>query len=966
MKALALVLKDKDDAYYVANAAIIQGLLERPLASSNSVIHETLQPVVNRLLAAVPPQEDAVPDSMSAGLYAWVENVVGEGLKNHTNLSGTLSVLQAVVAVQPKKLEFFGAALMKALTKLTKDYTQAQPIEALVPPIQATLDMCKEHLAFLGEHRQLLLKSFVHLVEKSQSNQLCRYLMGVVREWTLGKKDAMYPTMKEKATILQRMGGFMRDDGLWHDFLVFIFDIYTDPALRRSELTIRLENMFLIGCKAKDPILRMRFVDLFDDSLPKSLSGRLQYVLGSSSWETLSDQYWIPQALDLILGSVQSTLPLLASYNPQPSTPFAHNITESRVESLLRPIRILLHSDAQATHEFWISVFKGVWATLSRKEQQDVTRSTIALLSKDYHFRQVDTKVNIVQSFLAGINACSPPMNLPPYLIKYLGKTFNAWHIALEILQSSLESYREEETSRDGTYDALAELYAELSEDDMFYGLWRRRSLFTDTNVAISFEQAGMYSIAQAQYELAQLKARGGNAPFNEAEYCVWEDHWVLASQKLQQWDILMDLARAEENHDLLLECAWRTVDWNADREMIDRSLAQVKEVTTPRRRVFEAYTALVRSHLAGAGDRTEFLRTVDDAMQLALRKWASLPAIVSMAHIPLLQHFQQTVELHEASAIFTALQVTTAPTLEKRSAELKGVLQAWRERLPNLWDDITIWSDLIAWRQHVFTMINNTYLPLIPAPPSNTNAQAAAAANNNTFGYRGYHETAWIINRFAHVARKHQLAEVCHTSLAKIYTLPNIEISEAFLKLREQARCHYSNPNELHAGLEVINNTNLMYFTNTQKAEFYTLKGMFIHKLGHNEEANTAFGLAVRTDLNLPKAWAEWGRYNDKLFKDTPTDISLAANAVSCYLQAAGAYKSAKSRPIINRILWLLANDDQMATVARAFDVYKGDTALWYWITVVPQLLQSLSYRETPHARNMLINLAKNYPQVC
>jgi len=109
----------------------------------------------------------------------------------------------------------------------------------------------------------------------------------------------------------------------------------------------------------------------------------------------------------------------------------------------------------------------------------------------------------------------------------------------------------------------------------------------------------------------------------------------------------------------------------------------------------------------------------------------------------------------------------------------------------------------------------------------------------------------------------------VCHTSLSRIYTLPNIEISEAFLKLREQARCHYQVPSELEAGLEVINNTNLMYFSVPQKAEFFTLKGIFIAKLGHNDEANAAFGQAIQMDLNMPKAWAEWGRYNGHTFKE-------------------------------------------------------------------------------------------------
>jgi transformation/transcription domain-associated protein len=409
-----------------------------------------------------------------------------------------------------------------------------------------------------------------------------------------------------------------------------------------------------------------------------------------------------------------------------------------------------------------------------------------------------------------------------------------------------------------------------------------------------------------------------------------------------------------------MLECAWRTTQWVDQKDMLEEQISQLPEVPTPRRRVFEAFIALLK--LPAALDKNlEFTRTIEDAMQLSLRKWVALPPQLSAAHVPLLQHFQQFVELQEAVQIFGSLSTTTAQNLEKKSSDLKMVLQAWRERLPNLQDDISIWSDLVAWRQNVFHAINNTYIPLI----ANSNQGGGAANNTQTFGYRGYHETAWIINRFAHVARKHDLLEACFTSLIKIYTLPNIEISEAFLKLREQARCHYQKPNDLAAGLEVINNTNLVFFSVAQKAEFYTLKGMFHARAKRNEEANNAFGQAVQLDMAQAKAWAEWGRFNDNMFKEVPNDLSYAANAVSCYLQAAGQYKSGKSRPLIARIQWLLSVDDNTFSISRAFDTYKGDAAYWYWITFIPHLCMSLSSREVKQARYVLLNLARHYPQV-
>jgi transformation/transcription domain-associated protein len=156
------------------------------------------------------------------------------------------------------------------------------------------------------------------------------------------------------------------------------------------------------------------------------------------------------------------------------------------------------------------------------------------------------------------------------------------------------------------------------------------------------------------------------------------------------------------------------------------------------------------------------------------------------------------------------------------------------------------------------------------------------------------------------------------------------------------------------------------MYFAPTQKSEFLTIKGMFIAKLGHTDEANEAFVAAVQMDLGFAKAWAEWGRFNDRQFKANPTNSSLAANAVSCYLQAAGLYKNRKSRKLVVRVLWLLSLDDATTSeISRAFESYKGEMAIWYWITLVPQLLLSLSHRESRHARSILMRIAKMYPQV-
>ena len=932
-------------------------------------MQDALHFIVERILRLSPllKEDDETLTELSE-FYSWIHMNVGESLRNGTSVRSGLLLLKSAVASTPDRIQPYAGPLTKLLAIKTKEHL-AQPAaaahvqEVTVRLIILMIEVAKMGLAFLGDNRRTLLTCLGNLVTKSKNMALCRYILDIGREWALNPRETV-PSMKEKAALLQGMASFEnrdRGDALMQSYLDLVFEIYTEPSLRRSDLTTRLEQQFILGCRAADSATREKFTDLLDASVPRSLYARLVYIFGVQNWEAIADRNWIYLALHLLLGSIESDSPVIPDRKTTlDAGPLPSSFALGRAASIVRPLQRLMYLDPWRAHEAWVSVFPSAWACLSRREQVDLTHHIISLLSKEYHIAQAELRPNVVLTLLVGIYRCSPPIMLPPHLVKYLAKTFATWHVSMHILEASLDYVRDDEVVvRDTVYDALAEVYAELAEDDLFYGLWRRRSLFPDTNAALAFEQSGMWEQASAMYETAQGKSRSGMVPFSEPEYCLWEDHWILSAEKLQQWDTLQELSRSENNAELQLECAWRIKDWYDQKEYIEELIKELPDVATPRRLVFEAFISLLKNP-AAVDKNIEFTSKLENAMQLSLRKWVSLPFHLAPSHIPLLQHFQQFVELQEAVQIFGSLSATNANNLEKRSSDLKLVLQAWRERLPNICDDISIWSDLVSWRQNVFNAINKTYIPLINA----TNQAGAAAGTTNTYGYRGYHETAWIINRFAHVARKHGLLDVCVNSLNKIYTLPNIEISEAFLKLREQARCHYQKPGELSQGLEVINNTNLMYFSTPQKAEFYMLKGMFYEKLERYADAEQAYGQAVQLDLSQAKVWAAWGKYWDRLFT-VRHDMAAAGNAVNCYLQAAGLFKSRKSRPLLMRVLWLLSVDDQQMFVSRSFDTYKGDAAYWYWITLIPQLCLSLSYREVKQARYLLLNIAKLYPQV-
>lgn len=1004
LEILNIDIANKPSEWFIVNMNQLFRLLEKSIKSDNVRIHTALQPVLSSIFRAINQttnaenrEEPQNPDV--AAFVSLVDSTITDGMANMNNIYTVLKLLQASSTSRSEQLDPFVPGIVKMLQKLTKEHITSAHITSIGHDSQVNLlilglNLLKRRISHLGDQRRWFLTCLIQLIEKSPDVQLLHAILDMLAEWTLDKTET-FPTAKEKAGLLVKMMSLESRNNvrLTEDFLDLVIKIYNNPSFARSELTVRLEQAFLLGTRNENPQIRSQFMRVFDRSISRTLYTRLNYILGVQNWESLSSTFWIHQALDVLFGGVKvnpqittahalkiksiksigsqdepTEMDVPANINDviQKHQLFLKELQDSDINNSIISTRYLQYLDDETAFKLWVDLFPKCWSALSSTEKHDMAKVIIHLLAKDYHNKQAELRPNVIQALLTGIAKTNSGIRLPPHLVKYLGQTHNAWHTAIEILHQSAANGRITDSSKDDlnnherTLDTLSDLYANLNEDDLFYGLWRRRSTYAETNVAVSCEQSGMWAQAQTMYENAQIKARSGVSPFTESEYMLWEDHWISCSQKLQQWDILSDLAKHDNNTNLALDCAWRLSDWAADRESLEQAVAQLSGSPTPRLKAMEGFLALIKSQTTD--DRlADFTRICEEGVQLSLQKWHSLPRIVSQSHLPLLQVFQQYLELHEASQIFVSLVSTNVQNLEQRSTELRSILSTWRDRLPNTWDDINLWSDTIAWRQHVFNAINRTYLPLIPMLPMNQPNVPGA----NSFAYRGYHESAWIINRFAHVARKHQLNDVCINYLTKIYTLPNIEIQEAFLKLREQAKCYYQNPSELTAGLDVITNTNLNYFSPQQKAEFYTLKGQFLAKLNHYNEANEAFVNAVQIDLSLPRAWAEWGKYNDNRFKESPNDLSWANNAVSCYLQAAGIYKNAKARKYLLRVLWLLSLDDANGAISRAFEGYKGEWPVWYWVMFIPQLLMALQQREAKHARNILIRIAKQFPQV-
>ncbi|XP_071387073.1 transformation/transcription domain-associated protein isoform X3 [Centroberyx affinis] len=654
---------------------------------------------------------------------------------------------------------------------------------------------------------------------------------------------------------------------------------------------------------------------------------------------------------------------------------FLDSLREVKTGALLNALVQLCHISTPLAERTWVQLFPRLWKILSDRQQHALSGEMSPFLCSGSHQAQRDCQPSALNCFVEAMSQCVPPIPIRPCVLKYLGKTHNLWLRSTLMLEQqafekglslhskpkqSTEFYEQESITppQQEILDSLAELYSLLQEEDMWAGLWQKRCKFPETATAIAYEQHGFFEQAQESYEKAMEKARKEHERSNVSpaifpEYQLWEDHWIRCSKELNQWEPLTEYGQSKghSNPYLVLECAWRVSNWAAMKE----ALVQV-ELSCPKEMAWKVN--MHRGYLAICHPEEQQLnyieRLVEMASSLAIREWRRLPHIVSHVHTPLLQAAQQIIELQEAAQINAGLQPAT---LGRNTSlhDMKTVVKTWRNRLPIVSDDLSHWSSIFMWRQHHYQAIVTAYETHTQHDPNNNNAML------------GVHASASAIIQYGKIGRKQGLVNVALDILSRIHTIPTVPIVDCFQKIRQQVKCYLQlagvmGKNECMQGLEVIESTNLKYFTKEMTAEFYALKGMFLAQINKSEEANKAFSAAVQMHDVLVKAWAMWGDYLENIFvKDR--QLHLGVSAITCYLHACRHQNESKSRKYLAKVLWLLSFDDKN-TLADAVDKYCIGVPPIQWLAWIPQLLTCLVGSEGKPLLNLISQVGRVYPQ--
>ncbi|XP_058799221.1 transformation/transcription domain-associated protein [Phymastichus coffea] len=669
-----------------------------------------------------------------------------------------------------------------------------------------------------------------------------------------------------------------------------------------------------------------------------------------------------------VTGNKQTTFTQLIANQAE----FLENCKQIKTEQLLHAAAQLCHMDTNLAERVWLDIFPRLWSILDEHQQAVTIAEIVPFLCSGNHVIQKDCHPSAIATFLEALSHCNPSVPMRPSIMKYLGKSHNLWHrITLSLEQMAFENgNNQSKTKRDTdcydfepdnslhteVLDSLSDMYSLLCEEDMWSGLWQKHAHYKETVQAIALEQQGFFEQAQAAYDSAMTRYKqdyvSTPAPFKmQREALLWEQHWIRCAKELNQWDLLLEYGnkKSEKNPFLILESSWRIPNWTQMKE----ALAQIEQ-HCPKEMMWKVN--LYRGFLAICHTEEQHLSAVERYVELAsglcMREWRRLPHIVSHIHLPLLQAAQQIMELQEAMQIHQGLLHGRSSSLH----DMKAIVKTWRNRLPVIADDLSHWSDIFTWRQHHYTFISSHY-------------EGQGEQNTPNHSMLGVHASAQAIIHFGKIARKHGLSGVCLDSLSRIYTIPSVPIVDCFQKIRQQVKCYLqmasvSGKNELQEGLEVIESTNLKYFTKEMTAEFYALKGMLLAQIGRSEEANKAFSAAVQLHDTLVKAWALWGDYLEGIFTRDPRQITMGASAITCFLHSCRHQNESKSRKYLAKVLWLLTYDDEKSSLLDVIDKYAVGVPPIQWLPWIPQLMMCLVRYEGNVILNLLSQVGRMFPQ--
>lgn len=803
--------------------------------------------------------------------------------------------------------------------------------------ILSTVERTELPMAFTSE-RKLFVQLIGGLLDGSDSVHLLSLSTRIIGKWLISGPSSSPLTVKEKHSFLWRLSSFdskLLSDDLASQPLVDLVAFLIQklpPSFGSRDGDDLVYGRSLVACLLNANVQKRQYLlELYlrpsvhpdgESRLPTerglSYFDALWRVL-HSDFEGLGGRHWVVVFVEALLACVNTS------------------------QSLLLPgLRVLVHSDILLCNHVMSVLLPECWKNCEEDQSRVLIASAIeSLLARPYHsqflqsssFRKDDTwTANPVKDVLSILPRMDPVPYVDPKLLVYLAENYNAWHEVIRHLEGQYIALKKESIGNE-ILTALRHCYKKLGENDLWMSLAEESCQLSESKCALKLDLYGLLNEAVDAYSdlVSQAESQPTEQEPTEYEMDVWEERWVEIHRELCQLSVVKEFANTSANHRLKLECAWKSQEWPKVRALCaSTSLLSSVESGDALVKMSETLLSVADGKLADV----ENLHA--QTAQLCLYKWQLLPSLASgsPSHSSLLHFFHRLVEIRESGQ----LMVETASHSSGRTLpDLKNLLSAWRHRLPNDWDSITLWDEIFAWRAQMFRTITKNFQWADPSVLSTL------------------HDAPWSSVRMAKTARKQNLRDVSALLLNQVAS--EVNVTDAYLKLREQILTYYNDASDLerHGGLNLVNTTNFDFFDTAQKSELFRLKATYLASLGGRSKANQAYCHALLISPENARAWVSWGELCASLGAVTEEQVEKAGSsgsdsdreavalamkkvpqyltqAIGCFLEAVRIDAHEWSRLYLPKCLWMLSKDTSPPVICPRFESRGLSLPPWVW----------------------------------
>lgn len=980
--------------------------------------------------------------------------------------SGKLEYLTKILiqVVKERSSSWISEKRMKEASSnlISRKDSDSERNEALDHLIFSLVAVLSPQLPMLqGEERRYLMQSVIVILDNCSVDSILKQVLENIRLWIYGSDNAedfscsnQYLTTKEKVQLIAKFHHFERNESakvLSQDFYSLILSIFVQRRFEFEEFFSKLERTLACGLYSRDWHLHRQLLDVWMSN--EKLPGRqpfevLGWILSEKDWEPFADYYWLSLGTEVVLESIHASyasLNMTESFDAMKDSDSFHSMQvdsdflstyindmetlwKERNELDWTHLRLSLEQLAVycswAGEVLWKELFGVLWFESSTEKKAFLEESVCKLVAKRYHSVQRTQEPSVVQSILISAENCEDSFpRLAPEILAFVGIHFRCHSVCLRLLEKRLQqlskilgnssSFQDDAVKYEWRYllDAKAAIYRDLNDWDAYWEIMKKLqgdNCEYTKKVFLMMELERWNDVQQIALDAMNAYQEGDVHQHNltNNHIVAIEDAWIESAKQLNQWDILTDFSRSVVHTDLLHECLWRLPDWAALKEVSNKypvdDAFQLK--------IYLISLQLQENKLENIG------YLISQGYQELLNRFKSISRPL---HVEVLDNLSfkgnLLVELEESSRILLELNSFARSQVyeESRLEKILQILTSWRERLPNEWEYLNVWNELLTWRNHMYKVLVNAFQAV---------KESRGLEIPSNLLSLGVNESAWSVNTFAKVARKQGLTEVCLQCFQKMYHFPTMHSNEYFTKVKQQAKSNLqpeyyledkTNSSSLQLGLSQVNACNVENFGKYQQAQMLVLKAKFYERLGYLEDANRMFATALSHCGDLSSGWFAWGEYCDHVF-DKSRDFSWATAAVNCYLQAI-IFGSKRSRMKMARILRLLSlsiameesstrtgkktvmeakvapnvgghmegasshdllyenftsqsretnTSSQPLSVVSVFEQHLNMLPTWIWIPFIADIISMLLRKEGLVLYKVLVKVAQSYPQ--